>query len=86
MTNLESAANEPVKVQPNAEEQSVKGKIIETVVAEDKTKAQRVYDDLSAYTLLTVDKQGRLIQNGTVIEDSNLVDMIAYDVKKKKKG
>ena len=84
LTNIEAAANEPVKVQPTAEEKSVKDKIIETVAAEDKAKALQVYDDLSAYTPLTVDKQGRLIQDGTVIEDSNLVDLIAHDVKKRK--
>ena len=85
LTNIEAAANEPVKVQPTAEEKSVKGMIIETVAAEDKAKALQVYDDLSAYTPLTVNKQGRLIQDGTFIEDSNLVDLIAHDVKKKKK-
>ena len=37
-----------------------------------------------AYTPLTVDEQGRLIQDGTIIEDSNLVDKIAHKVKKKK--
>ena len=86
LTNIEAAANEPVKVQPTAEEKSVKEKIIETFAAEDKAKALQVYDDLSAYTPLTVDKQGRLIQDGTVIEDSNLVDLIARDVKRKKRG
>ena len=73
-------------MQPTAEEKSVKEKIIETVAAEDKAKALQVYDDLSAYTPLTVDKQARLIQDGTVIEDSNLVDLIAHDVKRKKRG
>ena len=58
LTNIEAAANEPVKVQPTAEEKSVKEKIIETVAAEDKAKALQVYGDLSAYTPLTVDKQG----------------------------
>ena len=85
LTNIEAAANEPVKVQPTAEEKSVKDMIIETVAAEDKAKALQVYDDLSACTPLTVDKQGRLIQDGTFIKDSNLVDLIAHDVKKKKK-
>ena len=80
MTNIKAAANEPVKVQPTAEKKSVKDKIIETVAAEVKAKVLQVYDDLSAYTPLTVDKQGRLIQNGTLIEDSNLVDLIAHDV------
>ena len=84
LTNLESAANEPVKVQTTTEEKSVKEKIIEAVESKDKAKALQVYDDLSAYTPLTVDKQGRLIQDGTIIEDSNLVDLIAHDVKKKK--
>ena len=84
LTNIEAAANEPVKVQPTAEEKSVKDKIIETVAAEDKAKALQVYDDLSAFTSLTVDKQGRLIQDGIVIKDSNLVDLIAPDVKRKK--
>ena len=86
LANLESAANEPVKVQTTTEEKSVKDKIIETVAAEDKAKALQVYDDLSAYTPLTVDKKGRLIQDGKIIEDSNLVDLIAHDVKRKKKG
>ena len=86
LTNIESAANEPVKVQTTAEEKSVKDNIIEAVRSNDKAKALQVYDDLSAYTPLTVDKQGRLIQEGTIIEDSNLVDLIAHDVKKKKKG
>ena len=86
LTNIEAAANEPAKVQPTAEEKSVKEKIIETVAVEDKAKALQVYDDLSAYTPLTVDKQGRLIQDGTVIEDSNLVDLITHDVKRKKGG
>ena len=84
MSNLESATNEPVKVQTTAEEKSVKDKIIEAVEAKDKAEALQVYDDLSAYTPLTVDKQGRLIQDGTIIEDSNLVDLITYDVKRKK--
>ena len=96
MTNLESAANEPVKVQTSTEEKSVKDKIIETVAAEDKAKALQVYDDFSVYTPLTVDKKGRLIGDGTIIEDSNLVDLIiedsnlvdliTHDVKRKKKG
>ena len=86
LTNIEAAANEPVKVQPTAEEKSVKDKIIEAVESKDKAKALQVYDDLSAYTPLTVDKKGRLIEDGTIIEDSNLVDLIAHDVKKKKKG
>ena len=86
LSNLESATNEPVKVQTTAEEKSVKDKIIEAVEAKDKAEALQVYDDLSAYTPLTVDKQGRLIQDGTIIEDSNLVDLITYDVKRKKKG
>ena len=85
LANLESVANEPVKVQTTAEEKSVKDKIIETVATKEKAKALQVYDDLSAYTPLTVDKQGRLIQDGTVIEDSNLFDLIAYDIKTKKK-
>ena len=38
LANLESAANEPVKVQTTTEK-SVKDKIIETVAAEDKAKA-----------------------------------------------
>ena len=83
LTNIEAAANELVKIQPTAEK-NIKDKIIETVAAEDKAKALQVYDNLNAYTPLTFDKQGRLIQDGTVIEDSNLVDLIAYDVKKKK--
>ena len=86
LANLESVANEPVKVQTTAEEKSVKDKISETVATEEKAKALQVYDDLSVYTPLTVDKQGRLIQDGTVIEDSNLVDLIAHDVKTNKKG
>ena len=86
MTNIEAVANEPVKMQPTAEEKSVNDKIIETVATEDKAKALQDYDDLSAYTPLTVDKQGRLIQDGTVIEDSNLVHLTALDVKRKKKG
>ena len=73
LTNIEAAANEPVNVQPTAEEKSVKDMIIETVAAEDKAKALQFYDDLSAYIPLTVDKQGRLIQDDTVIKDSNLV-------------
>ena len=56
LTNIESAANEPVNVQPTAEEKSVKNKIIKTIAAEDKAKALQVYDDLSAYTPMTVDK------------------------------
>ena len=84
LTNIESAASEPIKVQPTTEEKSVKDKIIEAVESKDKAKALQVYDDLSAYTPLTVDKQGRLIQDGSVIEDSNLIDLIAHDVKKKK--
>ena len=51
-----------------------------------KQKALQIYDDLSAYTPLTVDKRGRLIQDGPIIEDSNLVDFIAHDIKGKKKG
>ena len=85
LTNLESAANEPVKLQTATEENSVKDKIIEKVATEDKAKALQVYDDLNTYTPLAVDKRGRLIQDGTVIEDSNLVDLIAQDVKRKKK-
>ena len=85
LTNIEAAANKPVKVQPTAGEKSVKDKIIETVAAEDTARALQVYDDLSAYASLTVDKQGRLIQDGTVIADSNLIDLIAHDVKKKKR-
>ena len=84
LTNIESAASEPIKVQPTAEEKSVKDKIIEAIESKNKAKALQVYDDLSAYTPLTVDKQGRLIQDGSVIEDSNLIDLIAHDVKKKK--
>ena len=84
MTNIESAASEPIKVQPTTEEKSVKNKIIDAIESKDKAKALQVYDDLSAYTPLTVDKQGRLIQDGSIIEDSNLVDLIAHDVKKKK--
>ena len=86
LSNLELATNEPVKVQTTAEEKSVKDKIIEAVEAKDQAEALQVYDDLSAYTPLTVDKQGWLIQDGTIIEDSNLVDLIAHDVKRKKKG
>ena len=55
LTNIEAAANEPVKVQPTAEKKSVKNKIIETVGAENKAKTLQVYDDLSAYTPLIVD-------------------------------
>ena len=73
-------------MQTTTEEKSVKDKIIETVAAEDKAKALQVYDDLSAYTPLNVDKKGQLIQDDTIIEDSNLVDLIVHDVKRKKKG
>ena len=86
LINLESATSEPVKVQTTTEEKNVKDKIIEAVTGENKAKALQVYDDLNAYTLLTVDKQGQLIQDGTIIEDSNLVNLIAHDAKKKKKG
>ena len=84
LTNIESAASELIKGQPNTEEKSIKDKIIEAVESKNKPKALQVYDDLSAYAPLTVDKQGRLIQNGSVIEDSNLIDLITHDVKKKK--
>ena len=77
--------SEPVKVQTTTEEKNVKDKIIKAVAGEDKAKALKVYDYLNAYTPLTVDKQGQLIQDGTIIEDSNLVHLIAHDVKKKKK-
>ena len=86
LINLESAVSKPVKVQTTTEEKNVKDKIIEAATGEDKAKALQVYDDLNSYTPLTVDEQGQLIQDGTIIEDSNLVDLIAYDVKKKKKG
>ena len=86
LANLKSAANEHVKVQTTTEEKSVKNKIIETVATEEKAKALQVYYDSSAYTPLTVDKRGRLIQDDTVIEYSNLVDIITPDVKRKKKG
>ena len=86
LTNIESAASEPIKVQPTVEGKSVKDKIIEAVGVEVKAKALKVYDDLSAYTPLTVDKQGRMIQDGTIGEDSNLVNPIAHGVKKKRKG
>ena len=76
LTNIKSAASEPFKVQPTTEEKSRRVK--------DKAKALQVYDDLSAYMPLIVGKQGRLIQDGSVIEDSNLIDLIAHDVKKKK--
>ena len=59
--------------------------IIETVATEEKAKALQVYNDLSAYTHLTVDERSRLNQEGTVIEDSNLVNLIAHEVKKRKK-
>ena len=49
-------------MQPTAKEKSIKDKIIEAVGTEDKEKALQVYDDLSAYTPLTVEKQERLIQ------------------------
>ena len=73
-------------MQTNTEENSVKDKIIEIVATEDEAKAQQISDDLNKYTPLAVDKRGRLIQDGTIIEDSNLVDLIAHDVKRKKKG
>ena len=79
MTNIEAAASEPVKVQPAAEK-SIEDKIW----MEDKAKALQVYFDLSAYTLLTVGKQGQLMQGGTIIKNSNLVNLIAHDTKKKK--
>ena len=85
MTNLESAANEPVKVQTTTQEKSVKDKIIETVAMEDKAKTLQVYNDLNTYIPLAADKRGRLIQDGTIIEDSNLVDLITLKVKRKKK-
>ena len=84
LINLESAVNEPVKVQTTTEEKNVKDKIVEAVTGEDKAKALQVYDDLNAYTPLTIDKQGQLIQDGAIIEESNLVDLIAHDVKKRK--
>ena len=61
LTNIELAASEPIKVQTTTEEKSVKDKISEAVESKDKAKALQVYDDLSAYKPLTVDKQGRLI-------------------------
>ena len=78
--------SELIKVQPTAKKKSVKAKIIKAIGTEDKAKALQVYDDLSAYTPLTADKQGRLIQDDTNIEDSILVNLITHDVKKKKKG
>ena len=78
LPNIESAASEPIKVQLTAEEKSVKDKIIEAVGTEDKAKALQVYDDLSAYTPLTVGKLW-LIHNGTIITDFNLVDLIVND-------
>ena len=39
LTNIESAASEPIKVQPTTEEKSVKDKIIEAVESKDKAKA-----------------------------------------------
>ena len=85
LINLETVASEPVKVQKTTKEKNVKDKITEFVTGEDKAKALQVYDDLNTYTPLTIDKQSRLIQDGTIIEDSNLVDLIAHDVKKKDK-
>ena len=63
LTNIEAAASESVKVQPTAKEKSVKDKIIEAVELKDKAKILQNDDDLSEYTPLTVDKQGRLIQD-----------------------
>ena len=86
LTNFELAASEPIQMQPTAEEKSIKDKIIEAVGTEDKEKALQVYDDLSTYTPLTVEKQERLIQDGAIIEDSYLVGLIAHNIKKKKKS
>ena len=49
LTNIESAASEPIKVQPTTEEKSVKDKIIDAVESKDKAKALQIFDDLSAY-------------------------------------
>ena len=86
LANLESAVNKRVKVQTTTEEKkSVKDKIVETVAIQEKAKALQVYGKLSAYTPLTVDERGWLKQDGTVIENSNLVNLIVHDVKRKKK-
>ena len=53
--------NESVKVQTTTEGKRVKDKIIKTVATEDKAKALKIYDDLSAYTPVAVDKRGRMI-------------------------
>ena len=59
-------------MQQTTEEKSVKDKIIKAVGTEVKAKALLIYADLNAFTPLAIDKQSRLIQDGIIIEDSNL--------------
>ena len=72
-------------MQTTTEENSVKDKIIETVAMEEKAKALQVYDDLSAYTHLTVDKRSRLIQDGKQLSMILIWSILSHTTLKERK-
>ena len=87
LLTFEFGANKPVKVRLIPEEKDIKEKMSEAVPREEKEKALQIYDYLNAFSSLTSDKKGQLILDGAVIENSNLVDLIAHEMftKRKKK-
>ena len=83
---IETEALEPPKVQIHVKQPTVEEQVVAAVPPKDKAKALQTLEDLKAYTSTTVDEKGQLVTDGSTAEDSNIADLIAYDIAKSKRG
>ena len=78
---IEKELEEPLKVTEPEVKQNIKEAYLESLDPEERKRAQRILEDLGAYTPLRWDEKGRMIHEGRTIEDSKLNKLISHKLK-----
>ena len=78
---IERELEEPLKVIEPEVKKDVKEAYLESLTPEERKRAKRVLEDISAYTPLRWDEKGRLIHEGSTIEGSKLDEIVSHELK-----
>ena len=78
---IERELEEPLKVTEPEVRKDVNEAYHECLVPEERKRAKIVVEDISAYTALHWDEKGRLIHEGSTIEDLKFDEIVSHELK-----
>jgi hypothetical protein len=83
--NVVNELEQPVKVQSiNQKETTAEEQVLAELSEPERQRAEKVLENVEAFTPLRFDKKGRMIRDGRIIEGSSLKELVHHELKQKK--